>query len=331
MTLLKHIAGESLPLPGPANGPEQVHVFDDDEIDAVNSALAVRRPLLIRGEPGVGKTQLAKAVAIDLKRAFVQHAVDIRTESRDLLWHFDAVGRLADAQFRGALTGRADASKTAEALSVELKKDLAVEHYLHPRALWWGLNWESAKQRAEQLELPVPQMLTGECSAANGVVVLIDEIDKAESDVPNGLLEALGAGQFTPAGMTEPVNVEGVAPLVIITTNEERTLPDAFLRRCLVLELRLPDDDKALAAHLIGRGQAHFPDADKAVLVEAARQTIEDRNKALDEQWRPLPGQAEYLDLVRGVTHLADSAETQLKLLAKVRPYVLHKHRGAAR
>ena len=92
----------------------------------------------------------------------------------------------------------------------------------------------------------------------NGCVVLIDEIDKAESDVPNGLLEALGSGRFTPLGQTEAVEVRGEPPLVVITTNEERVLPNAFLRRCLVLELKLPRDDPGLIEHLIGAGGGPF-------------------------------------------------------------------------
>ena len=317
-----------MPLPGPPEAPEQVHVFDQREIDAVHAALAARRPLLVRGEPGVGKTQLAKAVAMDLGRAFVQHVIDIRTESRDLLWHFDAVGRLADAQLRGALAGRSGGkSENVTAASAVLQRELAVEHYLHPRALWWAFNWEQARERAEQLKRPVPELLPG-CDPANGVVVLIDEIDKAESDVPNGLLEALGAGCFTPQGMTEPVAISGPAPLVIITTNEERSLPDAFLRRCLVLVLSLPEGDEALADHLVARGQAHFRGADETVLREAAEQLIADRHAAEQQHWRPLPGQAEYLDLIRAVRHLAAQPDKQKELLRQIKRYVLRKHLG---
>lgn len=117
MKRLVHRDGDCLPLPGSVEGPEQVHCFTQPEIDAVHGALAARRPLLVRGEPGVGKSQLAKAVAMDLRRAYVQQVIDIRTESRDLLWHFDAVGRLADAQLRGALAGqgRAAALQTTQA------------------------------------------------------------------------------------------------------------------------------------------------------------------------------------------------------------------------
>ncbi len=165
----------------------------------------------------------------------------------------------------------------------------------------------------------------------NGWVVLIDEIDKAESDVPNGLLEVLGAGQFTPLGYEQPISPgAGVAPLIIITTNEERVLPDAFIRRCLVLHLALPRADEALIAHLKQRGRAHFGGATSdEVLEEAARQLVADRTFAEEQQLRPLPGQAEYLDLVRVVVKLAQGkVEKQKELLASAARFTLRKHPG---
>ena len=98
--------------------------------------------------------------------------------------------------------------------------------------------------------------MEGDADPANGCVVLIDEIDKAETDVPNGLLEALGNGEFTPPGRTQPVNAVIEPPLVIVTTNEERELPGAFRRRCLVLHLELPKTRKELGSFLTDRGRA---------------------------------------------------------------------------
>src|SRR5271157_3201277 len=83
--------------------PEQYHLFDDDSAQAIRAALAAMRPLLIRGEPGVGKTQLASAAACVFGRPLVPKVVDSRTESRDLMWEFDAILRLADAQIAAAL------------------------------------------------------------------------------------------------------------------------------------------------------------------------------------------------------------------------------------
>ncbi len=325
MRRMKSAHGDSVRLDQPEAAPEQVHVFDQHEIDAVDAAIAARRPLLVRGEPGIGKSQLARAAAVDLGRAYVQHVVDARTESRDLLWHFDAVARLADAQLKGALH---EAGKESRA---DLHRELAVENYLHPRALWWAFDWESARKQASKVGRPEPPPLPVGCDPGNGCLVLIDEIDKAGTDVPNGLLEALGAGRFTPQGMNDPVTATGEPPLVVITTNEERALPDAFIRRCLVLYLRLPAGDEELIAHLVARAEAHFDGSDPDLLQEAAKLLLQDRRKAEQEHWLPLPGQAEYLDLVRAVIHLApEDAQQQRDLLAKVARYVLKKHPGAA-
>lgn len=319
---MKSVDGDKVFLDRPKAAPEQVHVFSQREIDAIDAALAAQRPLLVRGEPGIGKSQLARAAAVDLGRAYVQHVVDSRTESRDLLWHFDAVARLADAQLKGALR------EIRTRYRNDLHRELTVENYLYPRALWWAFDWESARKQAIKVRRPdVPPQLP-DCDPKNGCVVLIDEIDKAETDVPNGLLEALGAGRFTPQGLTELVMATDEPPLVIITTNEERTLPDAFIRRCLVLHLRLPDRDEELIDHLVQRAAAHFDDADPDLLRKAAELLVRDRRKAEQERWLPLPGQAEYLDLVRAVLDLGSDPEGQIALLDKVSRYVLKKHPG---
>lgn len=297
---------------------DQVHLFSKAEVDAVNAALAVGRPLLVRGEPGVGKSQLARAAAKYLKRVFVQHVVDSQTESRDLLWRLDSLGRLAEAQLAGALR-----EESLEAV----RNRLAPENFVHPGPIWWAFDWHGAHKQAKLSGCCAPEQAQ-DADAGNGSVVLIDEIDKAESEVPNGLLEALGSGRFTPPGNISPVgaNPELPGPLVIITTNEDRALPDAFLRRCLVLRLELPDGD-ALIDLLDERGKAHFRNSDPAVRREAARQLVDDRKKTLAAQERPLPGQAEYFDLLRAVTTLHESdVDAQLAALKEVALYVTKKH-----
>lgn len=351
MSYLAATPGTVVNLAASATVPEMVHVLSKAEIDAVNAALAAKRPLLVRGEPGIGKSQLARAAAKALGRAFVSHVVDSRTESRDLLWHFDAVARLADAQLFGALGGvgvpaagpgvsRNDREKGAvgtpqsvagrwDALEAAARKRLAVSRYVQPRALWWAFDWEGALQQASAVGVESPTQPDGG-DYGLGVLVLIDEIDKAESDVPNGLLEALGAGSFTPLGRSAPVAAIGAPPLVIITTNEERTLPDAFLRRCLVLHLRLPKEREALIQRLMSRAAAHFPKAQEQVLRRAAEMLVDDREKARREHWLPLPGQAEYLDLVRAVVALSSRVGgkqlTPEKILDSVEGFVLKKH-----
>lgn len=319
----------------PADAPLPVrHCFEPRQIKAVNAALSAGRPLLVRGEPGVGKSQLARAAAVALKRVYVQHVVDARTESRDLLWHFDAVGRLAKAQVMGALQLAPPANPlqtTADHALALLDKELAVENFLHPRALWWAFDWAAAATQARKVGEGEPPQAEG-AAWERGGVVLIDEIDKAEADVPNGLLEALGSRQFTPQGRNEPVRATGPQPLVIITTNEERALPDAFIRRCLVLHLDLPKDPARLAARLIERGQTHFGDlTSPAVLQKAAELLATDRAEADRRHWRPLPGQAEYLDLVRAVVVQADGdLARQERLIDDVARFVFRKHPDAA-
>ncbi len=317
------------------------HRFEPRQLKAINAALAAFRPLLVRGEPGIGKSQLARAAAKALERAFVQHVVDARTESRDLLWHFDAIDRLAEAQVMGALQigclpiqthDPADDTDPTEQTLKAVRRRLVIKKFLHPRALWWAFDWGNAKTQAESVGADAPQQRDGG-DPAKGCVVLIDEIDKAESDVPNGLLEALGVGRFTPQGYTEPVEAKGPPPLVIITTNEERALPDAFIRRCLVLHLKLPKARDALIAKLIERGQTHFgDDATRTVLEKAAELLADDRAAADQRHWRPLPGQAEYLDLVRAViTQSNGDRRRQNRLIDQVAEFVLKKHSEAAR
>jgi len=300
--------------------PEEIHVFDDDSIWAINAALAARRPLLIRGEPGVGKTQIARAAAAKemLNCPLIPFVVDSNTESRDLLWTFDAVQRLAEAQLIRNIDEAA------------LRLQLAPENYFHPGPLWWAFDWESAESQATKVGDTVPASPTG-WKAGSGCVVLIDEIDKAESDVPNGLLESLGAGCFQPRGMHKTVDTVGEPPLVIITTNEERVLPDAFLRRCLVLDLALPTNADELRALLIERGKSHFEDSTSVeVLVAGAELLITDR---FASKSTPRPGQAEYLDLIRAVVELCPKKafKKQGETLKQVAKFVLKKHTASER
>jgi MoxR-like ATPase len=133
------------------------------------------------------------------------------------------------------------------------------------------------------------------------------------------------------------VKVQGRFPLVIITTNEERTLPNAFLRRCLVLYLELPGDPKELIDFLVERAQVHFsnqaPNEGSIELFQhAAKLLVEDRKRAAGHNASPLPGQAEYLDLIRAVLELAPgSPEEQLLHLDNLRAYTLRKHESPRR
>ncbi len=303
-------------LPARAGLPRAVHVIDEKSILAVNAALATGRPLLVRGEPGTGKSQLARAAAEALGRAFVPHAVDGRTETRDLLWSVDAVARLAEAQIMGA-------QHTVE--HEEVRRRIDVLNFVQPGPLWWAFEWDSAQKQAKDRGTDVPDVPEG-WEPEHGAVVLVDEIDKADSAIPNGLLDALGHGRFeVPGRAAVAINPAHQAPLVVITTNEERALPDAFLRRCLVLHLALPTEAVALKKELIVRAKAHFPECAKAVLEQAAELLAKDRDELRRLDLAP-PGLAEYIDLVRAVTEQREGEEEQLALLYRIADFALWKH-----
>ncbi len=211
--------------------PASVHVFDDDTIEATNAALAAGRPLLVRGEPGTGKSQLARAVATALDRALLSFTADARTEARDLMFTIDTVSRLAEAQILGHLPHDAN---------LDVRQQLSEGRFTSPGPLWWLFDWPSAERQAALGGGARPWTPEG-WTPPRGAVLLLDEIDKADPAVPNGLLEALGQGQFQiPGGTMVSATDSACAPLVVVTTNEERALPDAFVRRCLVLQLGWP-------------------------------------------------------------------------------------------
>ena len=290
------------------------HVFNPSSIVAINTALATRRPLLVRGEPGTGKSQLARAAAVALGRVFLSKVIDSRTEARDLLFTFDAVARLADAQVQGALKNSPE----------EVRHQLRETKYIAPGPLWWAFDWWNASRQAAESGAPIPDV-EGSGSPDAGAVLLIDEIDKADSALPNGLLEALGTARFPRPG-GDFVSCQGEPPLTLITTNEERALPDAFLRRCLVLQLSWPRESEELKAALLLWGRAHFPDVDESVLATSA-QILEQDRRAVAERGLNPPGGAEFIDLVRAVLEQRPgNSQAQQELLAEIRGFVLEKH-----
>lgn len=309
-------------------GESYQHVIEDDERDAINAAIAIGRPLLVRGEPGIGKSQLAKAAALELGRVFIPFVADAHTESRDLLWSLDSVARLAEAQVQQG------ANPDREAL--------ALKNFIVPGPLWWALNWGRAEKLVSKHGITEgdkapchklyrhhsPEYDKECCTPENGCVVMIDEIDKADGSVPNGLLEALGSSRFHPQGLDKAVEAEGIKPLVIVTTNNERSLPDAFIRRCLAIDLRFPETLEDQKSFLIARGKVNFSDLDlDSILIPAAEMLVEDRAHIDGKKLKPLPGQAEYFDLLRGVRSLKDKGENTQKLMNKLRRFTYQKHR----
>jgi len=324
------------------NLPETVHVFDERSRNAIEAAWLSGRPLLIRGNPGTGKSQLARAAAEALGWEFTSEVINAHTEIQDLWYRFDAVSRLGQAQILSAISSKGSLeeciaeNKTPDALNPE--------KFLSPGILWWSYDWETAQQSYAKSHFqhyhPNSDCQTGELP--QGVVLLIDEIDKADADLPNSLLETLDLGRFRIPWINQTVGchkTEGtsIQPLVMITTNEDRQLPPAFIRRCLVLNLELPTKRKDLIEYLVKRGEQHFanesidgsskPFFSKEVMVEAAEALYKDRKKAEELSVMP-PGQAEYLDILRILCNTTSDKKEQLKKLNQIKHFALKKHPG---
>ncbi|MGD9210637.1 MAG: AAA family ATPase [Desulfobacteraceae bacterium] len=324
MSQLITVPSEPVPLPESGSWPATRHEFDEKSIWAILAAVKAKRPLLVRGEPGTGKSQLARAAAVYLRRAFIFEVVHARSECHDLQYHFDAVARLGEAQTLSVL------KKSNE----KVEDLLAPKRFITPGALWWAFDWSGAEDQYEigNKAARRPERPTKWCpqwQPDNGTALLIDEIDKADADLPNGLLETMGNGAFAVPYMDNPVRMDKKAPppLVVITTNEERELPVAFIRRCLVLHLKLKEDPQELIQWLCRRGEVHFGKAcGDVVRKEAAEQLVEDRIAAKKLNL-PVPGQAEYLDMLRAVIGIAkDNKEEQLNVLKFIRDFALSKY-----
>jgi MoxR-like ATPase len=271
---------------------EADHLWEQNQIDGLTAAYAARRPLLVRGEAGSGKSQMARAAAYVLggpKSQPLSEVIHPRFEALDLLYRFDAVRRLADA--------------TAK----KLKPDTA---YLDKGALWLALE-------ACRKDLPRP-------------VLLIDEIDKADADVPNSLLDVLGNRGFRVPITNQQIKPDGM-PLIIITTNEERELPPAFVRRCLVLNLNPPAEEAPFIDWLLEHGKVHARYTIRPDLrAEAARQVWSDR-QAAQAAGHARVGLAEYIDLLAALHDLTQDLPSakrhaeQKRWLTRLADYFLVK------
>ncbi|MGD9953404.1 MAG: AAA family ATPase [Burkholderiales bacterium] len=196
------------------------YVATEDLKLAVNAAIALQRPLLVKGEPGTGKTMLAVQVAKSLGVPLLEWHIKSTTKAQQGLYEYDAVSRLRDSQ-----------------LGDERVKD--IHNYIVKGMLWQAFSSEQP------------------------VVLLIDEIDKADIEFPNDLLRELDRMEFYVYETKELVKAR-TRPIVFITSNNEKELPDAFLRRCFFHYIRFPD--KETMEQIV---QVHFPSLKKSLLREA--------------------------------------------------------------
>ncbi|HCH33471.1 MAG TPA: ATP-binding protein [Oceanospirillaceae bacterium] len=196
---------------------------------AVNAAVTLQRPLLIKGEPGTGKTLLAEEVASALGMPLMQWHVKSTTKAQQGLYEYDAVSRLRDSQLGN-------------------DKVHDVGNYIKKGKLWQAFD---ADQR---------------------VVLLIDEIDKADIEFPNDLLVELDKMEFHVYETGERVQARH-RPVVIITSNNEKELPDAFLRRCFFHYINFPD--KATMKAIV---EVHYPDISQALVAEAMQMFFDVRD-----------------------------------------------------
>ncbi len=187
---------------------------------AVNAAIALEKPLLIKGEPGTGKTQLALQLARSLQCDLIQWHIKSTTKAQQGLYEYDAVSRLRDSQ-----------------LGESKVHDIA--NYIKPGKLWQAF------------------------TAGNRPILLIDEIDKADIEFPNDLLHELDQMAFDVYETGQTISAKQ-RPIVIITSNNEKELPDAFLRRCFFHYIRFPD--KEALAQIV---DVHLPDLRRDLLSEA--------------------------------------------------------------
>jgi hypothetical protein len=199
------------------------YVATDDLKLAVNAAITLERPLLVKGEPGTGKTMLAEQLAASFGARLITWHIKSTTKAQQGLYEYDAVTRLRDSQ-----------------LGDERVKD--VRNYIKKGKLWEAFEDSSVRP-----------------------VLLIDEIDKADIEFPNDLLQELDRMEFYVYETDETIKAK-VRPVVIITSNNEKELPDAFLRRCFFHYIKFPDEQTMNAIV-----EVHYPGIKQKLVAEALR------------------------------------------------------------
>ena len=228
------------------NGPKN-YIATEDLTVAVNAAVTLERPLLIKGEPGTGKTELAKQVALGLDLDMLEWNIKSTTKAQQGLYEYDAVSRLRDSQLGDQRVNE-------------------ISNYIRKGKLWES--FESNKK----------------------VVLLIDEIDKADIEFPNDLLQELDKMSFYVYETGKTIAAKH-RPVVIITSNNEKELPDAFLRRCFFHYIKFPDQET-----LQKIVKVHYPKIKDDLLSTALSQFFEIREQT---GLKKKPSTSEVLDWLK--------------------------------
>ena len=244
----------------------QNYVASEDLLRAVNIAMVLQKPLLIKGEPGTGKTVLAEAISAALGKKLIIWNIKSTAKAQDGLYVYDVVQRLYDSQFGG--------------------------------------------EGVDNIEKYVKLGKLGEAFTDDEqVILLIDEIDKADLEFPNDLLWELDRMEFHIPETGKTIKAKH-RPVVIITSNAEKELPDAFLRRCVFHYIDFPD--KALMEQIV---RVHYPDIDDALLTQVLEAFYKIRNLP---QIKKKPSTSEILDWILALQHGGVAID---RIVAEV-PYV---------
>ena len=223
------------------------YIADKDLTVAVNAAIQLEKPLLVKGEPGTGKTELAVQIANSLGLRLIEWNIKSTTKAQQGLYEYDAVSRLRDSQLGDARFND-------------------IRNYIRRGKLWEAF------------------------AADERVVLLIDEIDKADIEFPNDLLQELDRMEFYVYETGETIQAKH-RPIVIITSNNEKELPDAFLRRCFFHYIRFPD------LEMLGRiVEVHYPGIKQSLVQAALTQFFEVREVP---GLKKKPSTSEALDWIR--------------------------------
>lgn len=258
-------------------------------VKAVNLAIFLKRPLLLMGEPGCGKTRLAEMVACELDLPYQDWYITSNSKAKDGLYRYDALRRLHDAQAKLPVSDTGD-----NGFSIP-------ERYFSKGPLWLAFEKKDRFENNKPINTDKP------------AVVLIDEIDKADIDFPNDLLRLLDEKKFTidETGETIPADKDN-PPIIFITSNGEKPLPKAFLRRCLFHYIKFPEPER-----LVKIAKYHCSDAPKELASAAVERFMQLRAEIKQKRGDATkkPSTSEFLDWLK-VLIIGDSKADSEELLA---------------